>query len=137
MKTLHCIIVGLCLILGSGTFAQPSVADGIEKISSEDELPSVGVRYYYYPNLDAYYDSRTNLYLFEQQGQWIKSKELTSGYRGYSLFNGVRVAISDYNGDTPYSQIKSHQEQFPKKYSSRRKPPKAAIEKEEMKVAYK
>ena len=137
MKTLHYIIAGLFLSLNSASFAQASVADRIEKISTEDELPSLGVRYYYYPNLDAYYDIRTNLYLFEQQGQWIKSKELTSGYRGYSLFNGVRVAINDYNGDTPYSQIKSHQEQFPKKYSSKRKPPKTTIEKEEMKVAYK
>ncbi|HEY0092541.1 MAG TPA: hypothetical protein VGB43_08655, partial [Flavobacterium sp.] len=99
----------------------------------DEELPPVGVRYYYYPNLDAYFDAHTNLYIFEKEGQWIKDKELSSGYRGYSIFNGVRVPIDDYNGDAPYSQIKEHRQKFPKKYSAKRQPPKQ--EKEDSKLA--
>src|SRR6476620_8016869 len=77
-------------------------------VESEDALPSVGLRYYYYPNLDAYFDTRTNLYIYEIEGVWTKSKELKSGLRGYSLLNGTRVPITDYNGETPYSQLAEH-----------------------------
>jgi len=92
-------------------------------VESEDALPSVGLRYYYYPNLDAYFDTRTNLYIYEIEGVWTKSKELKSGLRGYSLLNGTRVPITDYNGETLYSQLAEHRKQFPKKYSSKRLPP--------------
>ena len=136
MKTLHKLIATFFLTVSSIAGAQTAGNVDTQNITSADELPSIGVRYYYYPNLDAYFDSRSNLYIFEQDGQWIKSKELTSGYRGYSLFNGVRVAITDYNGDTPYTLLKEHQKQFPKKYSSKRKPPKV-VKEEEMKIAYK
>ena len=93
----------------------------------DDELPVVGVRYYYYPNLDAYYDSHTNLYIFQENGQWIKGKEIGSGYRGYSIMNNWKVPITDYNGDQPYTKLAEHQEKYPKQYSSRRHPPKKEV----------
>lgn len=124
MKTIYIFLVYMALpaqAISQGAIAAASVSP------SETELPVVGIRYYYYPNLDAYYDSRDNVYWYEEKnGQWVKSKGLKSGYRGYSLFNSVRVAITDYNGDQPYTKLEKHRKQFPKNYSSRRKPPKSA-----------
>jgi len=135
MKTKYYLVTGLFLFVSYVSEAQTSGLQSAQ-ISTivEDELPSIGIRYYYYPNLDAYFDSHTNLYVYQENGQWVKSKELTSGYRGYSIFNGVRVGIDDYNGDTPYTMLKQHQEKFPKKYSAKRQPPK--VVKEDNKLAY-
>jgi hypothetical protein len=110
--------------------AQNSVTTDIQsQFGDANSILEAGARYYYYPNLDAYYDSKENLYIFESnqnKGQIVKAKEVPSGYRGYSVYNGIRVAITDYDGDQPFSKIAEHRKQFPKKYASRRQPPKVA-----------
>jgi hypothetical protein len=126
MKTLYTVIAGFTLLVGISASAQTALTTDIQsQIASDESLPVLGVRYYYYPNLDAYFDSEENLYLYEQGGQYVKAKEIPSGYRGYSLYNKVRVAITDYDGDKPYTKLDEHRKQFPKKYSSRRQPPKS------------
>jgi hypothetical protein len=128
MKTLFYPIVMLLATISAS--AQASLTSDIQsQFSDENSILEAGVRYYYYPNLDAYYDTTENLYIFESntnKGQIVKAKEVPSGYRGYSLYNGIRVAITDYDGDEPFSKIAEHRKQFPKKYSSRRMPPKMA-----------
>ncbi len=126
MKTiLYSTILLLSVITAS---AQTSETTDIQsQFADNNSVLAIGARYYYYPNLDAYYDSKDNLYIFESnqsKGQIVKAKEIPSGYRGYSLYNGIRVAITDYDGDDPFSKISEHRKQFPKKYSSRRQPPK-------------
>jgi hypothetical protein len=126
MKTLYTVIAGFTLLVGVSATAQTALTTDIQsQIAADESLPVLGVRYYYYPNLDAYFDSEENLYLYEQGGQYVKAKEIPSGYRGYSLYNKVRVAITDYDGDKPYTKLDEHRKQFPKKYSSRRQPPKS------------
>jgi len=124
MKSQNYFITGLLLIVCNLSMAQTARSADVQEAIIDDELPVVGMRYYYYPNLDAYFDTHTNLYILKENGQWMRSKEMASGYRGYSLFNSIRVEITDYNGDEPFTKLKEHQEQFPKKYSSKRKPPK-------------
>lgn len=113
--------------------AQASETTDIQaQFGDANSILAAGARYYYYPNLDAYYDSQENLYIFESnqnKGQIVKAKEVPSGYRGYSLYNGIRVAITDYDGDEPFTKIAEHRKQFPKKYSSRRQPPKVTADK--------
>jgi hypothetical protein len=129
MKTLLYSITGLLLMLSYNSNAQTSETTDIQSSVTDDEsLLQIGVRYYYYPNLDAYFDSEQNVYVFESntsKGQIVRAKEVPSGYRGYSIFNGVRVAITDYDGDQPFTKIGEHRKQFPKKYASKRQPPKA------------
>ncbi len=120
-------LVMLLTIFFSGLIQAQTAQAGPEVAVDDEELPVVGVRYYFYPNLDAYYDSQTNLYIFQQNGQWIKGKEIASGYRGYSLLNNVRVAITDYNGDQPYTKLDEHRQKFPKQYSAKRHPPKKEV----------
>ena len=134
MKTLYFLIIGLLMI--SGVASAQSVDSYAAQVQSavDEELPVIGVRYYYYPNLDAYFDTHTNLYTYQQQGQWVKASQIPSGYRGYSVLNNIRVSITDYNGDEPFSKLAEHREKFPKKYAAKRKPPK--IVQTESKVAY-
>lgn len=91
----------------------------VSNIMGSDEL--LNVRYFYYPNLQAYYDRETSTYLYTRNGKdWIESGNLPNGLRGYSLNNGKRVPLTDYNGDEPYAEIEKHREQFPPKYDGKR-----------------
>ena len=40
------------------------------------------LRYYYFPNLEAYYDTQKNVYHFTESGQWVTANEIPAGYRG-------------------------------------------------------
>src|SRR6476660_10286214 len=112
MKTLYTFVTGLLLMASLNTSAQTSVTTDIQsQFGDANSILESGARYYYYPNLDAYYDSKENLYIFESnqnKGQILKAKEVPSGYRGYSVYNGIRVAITDYTGDEPFTKIGEH-----------------------------
>ncbi len=140
MKTLYSLTTILLLFIGTSVTAQIASTNEIEatnenesNVASAEELPMIAVRYFYYPNLDAYFDTKTSLYIYEDQGEWVQAPEIASGYRGYSIYNGTNVPINDYNGDKPFTKLSEHQKMYPKKYSSRRTPPKEV--KEEQKLA--
>ncbi len=112
-------------LAGSAAYSQSAVTtQNLQEVLSDDELPVVGVRYYYYPNLQAYFDTQTNLYIYRQGSTWVKGPQIASGYRGYSIMNNVRVDITDYNGDNPQTRFEIHKSKHPANYSAKRKPPK-------------
>ena len=78
-----------------------------------DSKTNTNVRYYYYPNLEAYFDNIELVYHYKVNGQWEKAENLPANYGGYSLFNKVRVNITDYDGDEPYQLIKTHKKMYP------------------------
>lgn len=90
--------------------AQQSSAN--KQYSLADEK-STDFRYYYFPNIEAYFDTQEKVYLYKDQGEWTEAEELPKGYGGYSLYNKVRVAITDYQGDEPYLQLQEHKKRFP------------------------
>jgi hypothetical protein len=131
MKTIYFLIAALLLNV-SIVSAQDSASN--TELLANEELPVVGVRYYYYPNLDAYFDLQNSVYIYQsKEGEWVKSAQMSSGYRGYSIYNNTRYEVTDYNGDKPFTKLEQHQKLFPKKFSSKRQPPKA---KENSTLAY-
>jgi len=71
------------------------------------------LRYYYFPNLEAYYDTQKNVYTYIDNGQWITAGELPTGYRGYSLYNKVNVIINDYDDEDPTQFLAQHKKKYP------------------------
>ncbi|WP_157580310.1 hypothetical protein [Segetibacter koreensis] len=53
-----------------------------------------GVRYYYLPDIEVYYDLSRQQFVYFGNGQWIFSPALPSIYAGYDLFNGFVVALN-------------------------------------------
>lgn len=80
------------------------------KNSSENEL---NFRYYYFPNLYAYYDLKTNNYIYKVNNKWETSPELPQYYGGYSLFKNTRIPLKNYTGDNPQKELNEHKKQFP------------------------
>lgn len=70
-------------------------------------------RYYYFPNMYAYYDLENNNYIYKVNNQWKTSSELPQYYGGYSLFKNTRIPIQNYKGDTPQEKLKEHKKKFP------------------------
>lgn len=113
------------IILVLFCFCQTSQAqialDTIFITNKRDTENFIGIRYYYYPNLETYFDTRKAVYIHKVNGSWITSELLTIS-RGYSLKNGFYVMIKGYTGDEPYTFIELHKQKYPADYSSRRKP---------------
>ncbi len=78
-----------------------------------DSITNCHVRYYYYPNIEAYFDNLELVYHYKVKGQWEKAENLPTNYGGYSLFNKVRVDITDFDGDEPYQLLKIHKKMYP------------------------
>ena len=79
------------------------------------------LRYYYFPNLEAYFDTHKSIYYYKENGEWITAKEIPEGYRGYSIYNKSNVYITDYDDDYPYQFIQIHKKKFPYINSERAK----------------
>ena len=82
-----------------------------------DSKTNCYIRYYYFPNLEAYFDNLELVYHYKINGEWKKSENLPTNYGGYSLYNKVRVAITDFDGNEPYLLLKTHKKMYP--YNSR------------------
>ena len=58
MKSLYSFATALLLMASLNTSAQTSVTTDIQsQFGDANSILEAGARYYYYPNLDAYYDS--------------------------------------------------------------------------------
>lgn len=125
MKTIHYLILATFMSLSTFSSAQTSINPdlSLEAQSIVDEGAIHNIRYYYYPNLQAYFDTDTGTYLYIANNQWIEGNEIPKGLRGYSLMNKQRVAITDYSGDEPYDVFSKHKELYPANYNAKRQAP--------------
>jgi hypothetical protein len=124
MKILKNLIAVLMLFTCYLSSAQSSNGD----VSSLpiDSKTNCYVRYYYYPNLEAYFDNLELVYHYKVNGQWEKAENLPTNYGGYSLFNKARVNITDFDGDEPYQLLKIHKKMYPYNSKGRFSNPTAA-----------
>ncbi len=75
-------------------------------------------RYYYLPNIHAYYDIQKSKYIYLSGSRWIHAKYLPESYGRYNLKSRHKVIIKDYRGDRPFVYIRKHKAKFPKGYGS-------------------
>ncbi len=78
-----------------------------------DPITKCQLRYYYYPNIEAYFDAFKNIYYYKEDSEWVTGEEIPEGYRGYSLYNGIYVYITDYDDDLITQFINIHKKKFP------------------------
>ena len=125
MKTLPYYIIAVFMSITFTATAQTSVNPdlSLEAQSIIDQGAINNIRYYYYPNLQAYFDTDTGTYLYIKNNEWVEGNEIPKGLRGYSLLNGQRVSITDYSGDEPYNVFSKHKEMYPANYNAKRQMP--------------
>lgn len=78
-----------------------------------DSRTNCYIRYYYFPNLQVYFDNLKLVYYYKIKGEWQTAEELPTNFGGYSLYNNYRVIITDYDEEEPYQLIKTHKKMYP------------------------
>jgi hypothetical protein len=74
------------------------------------------VRYYYLPDVEAYYDIQSSMFIYYGNGRWIRKSHLPYQYRSYDLYHGYKVVLTDFHGNDPYSHFKEHRVKYVKGY---------------------
>jgi hypothetical protein len=54
-------------------------------------------RYYYLPDVDAYYSVADQQFVYNEGGRWVFRPSLPGRYRNFDLYNGYKVVVNDAN----------------------------------------
>jgi len=115
MKNLKLLLViGTLLFLSMATQAQVYVT-----ASSPPPWGPVGhsgVRYYYIPGVESYYDVEKSQYIYNSNGTWVHRSTLPSRYRRYDLYKGHKVVMTEYHGNEPFTYFAEHKKKYSKSY---------------------
>ena len=98
MKQLKTIAIGVIILLSFATKAQVSVNVNIGSPPLWGPVGYAESRYYYLPDVEAYYDVESSMFIYYGGGVWIHNAYLPGRYRNYDLYNGYKVVITDYRG---------------------------------------
>ncbi|HZK92623.1 MAG TPA: hypothetical protein VFC67_00345 [Prolixibacteraceae bacterium] len=112
MKAFKLVALGIVLFFAGATQAQVSVHFNI---GSQPQWAPVGYensRYYYLPDVEAYYDVRNSMFIYYEGNSWIHRSYLPNRYRNYDLYNGYKVAMRDYRGNTPYYNHREYRAKY-------------------------
>lgn len=116
MKAIKVIAIGVVLFVAGAMQAQVSVS---VHIGSPPQWGPVGyshARYYYLPDVEAYYDIQTSQFIYIDGRTWVHRTYLPARYRGYDLYGGYKVVMTNYRGNTPYTYFRDHKSKYSKGY---------------------
>jgi len=116
MKTLKFVVAGLLFFFATTTQAQISVNVNIGAPPMWGPSGYSDVRYYYLPDVEAYYDVPSAMFIYLNGGIWVHRTYLPSRYRNYDLYHGYKVVMTDYRGTEPYSHFRDHKMKYAKGY---------------------
>jgi hypothetical protein len=114
MKAKILIAVILGLFLTGSAFAQVTVYVGTPPLWGP--VGYSNVQYYYLPDVESYYDVHNARFIYYERGTWVHRKYLPRQYRSYNLYNGYKVVMTDYRGNSPYAHFKDHKYKYAKGY---------------------
>ncbi len=116
IKSLKFIAIGILFFLAHAGQAQISVNVNLGAPPQWGPAGYNDVQYYYLPDVEAYYDVPSSKFIYYSGGIWVRRATLPSRYRTYDLYNGYKVVMTDYRGNTPYTHFKEHKSKYAKGY---------------------
>lgn len=111
MKNLKLIIGAFILFFAAQANAQVSVSLNIGSRPEWCGHYEDDVDYFYLPEIEAYYDVNTAVFIYLGPRGWVRSAYLPEYCHDYDLDHGYKVAI-DYHGYTPYTYYNHHRERY-------------------------
>jgi len=112
MKNLKLLAIGIFMFTTASTQAQVSISlnIGTPHVVRPAWGPAecVNVDYYYLPDIHAYYDVHATMFVYLNNGHWIRSRHLPKYYRNYDLYHGHKVVLNGYRGSRPYAYYNNH-----------------------------
>ena len=116
MKTLKSLVIVMAMFLAGTSQAQVSVNVNIGAPPMWGPVGYSGVQYYYLPDVEAYYDVPSSMFIYQSGGVWIHRTYLPTRYRNYDLYNGYKVVMTDYHGSRPYYHHSDYKVRYAKGY---------------------
>jgi hypothetical protein len=116
MKEFKLILIGLGIFFSYAIKAQVSVNVNIGAPPMWGPVGYPEVQYYYLPDVEAYYDVHTSMFIYFGGGVWLHEPRLPGIYANYDLYSGYKVVLSDYHGSTPYVNFHDHKKKYYKGY---------------------
>jgi hypothetical protein len=104
------------MLVSAAAKAQVSVSVNIGSPPQWGPVGYTDVRYYYLPDVEAYYDIQSSMFIYYGNGIWIHNAYLPVRYRYYDLYTGYKVVMVDYRGDSPYINFKEYKVKYKKGY---------------------
>lgn len=109
-------MIGMAMILASAAHAQVSVNVNIGSPPMWGPVGYTNVQYYYLPDVEAYYDIHSSMFIYYTGGAWVHRAYLPGKYKNYDLYGGYKVVMRDYHGNAPYSNFKDYKAKYRKGY---------------------
>ncbi|MCD8179473.1 MAG: hypothetical protein LUE98_19560 [Tannerellaceae bacterium] len=110
------IIALLAIILASATLVPVQAQNVNININLNiDRQPAWGpigykyVDYYYFPDINIYYDVNNGLFYYSSRGKWIADRYLPAKYRTYDLYVMYKVVLNERQ---PWVYNKVHRRQY-------------------------
>jgi len=128
MKTWIRVLQGFLVFIVHSSMAQVALETVYVSKKKAPKTEVVG-RYYYYPNLESYFDTCSSEFIFKKNGEWIRSQAMPANYRGYSLYNNFFVLLPGFEEEEPYRNINNDKKKYPANFSGKRKKDMALVQK--------
>ncbi|MFA6128572.1 MAG: hypothetical protein WC699_14835 [Bacteroidales bacterium] len=116
MKTIKLLLFACGLFIAGSVQAQVSLRINLGSPPQWGPVGYSDVHYYYLPDVEAYYDVQSSMFIYMNAGRWVRRSSLPLRYRNYDLYNGYKVVMSDYHGNTPYNDFRQHKMKYAKGY---------------------
>jgi hypothetical protein len=116
MKVLKFFLIGLFFSITGMMQAQVSVNVNVGTPPPWGPAGYASVNYYYLPDVEAFYDVPSSMFIYNTGGVWVHRAYLPSRYRNYDLYNGYKVVMTDYRGGNPNSYYKEFKTKYGKGY---------------------
>lgn len=116
MKTLKLIFLGMMLFFSDTIPAQVSVNVNIGSPPQWGPYGYSEVRYYYLPDVEAYYDVQSSMFIYYGGGVWLHRSYLPEQYGSYDLYSGYKVVMTDYHGEAPFDNFIEYKKKYKKGY---------------------
>jgi hypothetical protein len=113
-KKVYFIVVAFLLFFTLQSSAQVSInvnIGGSRPAWCHQEEEYDDVDYYYLPEIEAYYDVNSSVFIYFGSRGWIRSRYLPEYCHNYDLNRGYKVVL-DYHGNTPYAFYKQHRVKY-------------------------
>ena len=107
------IAVAICLFFFTFQAQAQRISVNINVNSAPREVVYVEPtpNYYYYPEIEAYFDINSSVYIYFQGNSWVRSRYLPTHCSGYDVRHGQRVVL-DYYGQRPYTHFHDHKKKY-------------------------
>jgi ABC-type nickel/cobalt efflux system permease component RcnA len=113
MKTLKLLALGVLFVVSSSVQSQVSVNVNIGPRPVWAPVQGYAtVDYYYIPEVNAYYDTHSSVFVYLNGNNWVRARQLPSYYNHYDLRKCHKVVLKGYRGNQPYSHYDNHKHHY-------------------------